>query len=508
MLETVDLKQELKKEEFKAVMAGLEPRLIALQRRAIEMEIPVIVVFEGWEAAGKATLINRLLLSLDPRHFSVYSTNTPTEEDMRRPFLWRFWVRTPEKGRMAIFDRSWYTRVLMDRVKSLAGPEAVEDAFDDIISFERQLTDHGNVLVKLFLHISKKEQRRRFENLEKNPDTAWRVTKDDWLHHRCYDDYRAAAEEMLARTDTDSARWHVLPANDWNFAAARVFDAVIAAIEDKVRELADTGSLSRLVTGPPPALPNVRRVRLDAVDLSATVTDGEYDKKLKKHQKRLRELEKTIYTKELPVIVVFEGWDASGKGGNIKRLTQNLDPRIYDVVPIGAPKEHEKMHHYLWRFWKRIPRAGRIGIFDRSWYGRVLVERVEGLCAENEWKHAYREINEFEDQLLESGAILVKFWLHIDKETQLRRFEERMRIPYKRWKIGDEDWRNRENWDSYAAAVEEMLARTGTTCAPWTIVESNDKHFARLKTLKTVIRATERRGLGGARAEEAEEDES
>ncbi len=508
MLETVDLKQELKKEEFKAVMTGLEPRLIALQRRAIEMEIPVIVVFEGWEAAGKATLINRLLLSLDPRHFSVYSTNSPTEDDMRRPFLWRFWVRTPEKGRMAIFDRSWYTRVLMERVKDLAGPEDVEDAFDDISSFERQLTDHGNVLVKLFLHISKKEQRRRFENLEKNPDTAWRVTKDDWVHHRRYNDYRAAAEEMLARTDTESARWHVLPANDWNFAAAHVFDAVIAAIEDKVREVGDTGSLSRLVTGPPPDLPDVRRVRLDAVDLSATVTDEEYDKKLKKHQKRLRELEKTIYTKELPVIVVFEGWDASGKGGNIKRLTQNLDPRIYDVVPIGAPTEHEKMHHYLRRFWKRIPRAGRIGIFDRSWYGRVLVERVEGLCAENEWKHAYREINEFEDQLLESGAILVKFWLHIDKETQLRRFEERMRIPYKRWKIGDEDWRNREKWDLYAAAVEEMLARTSTTCAPWTIVESNDKHSARLKTLKTVIRAIEGRGLGGARAEEAEDDES
>jgi polyphosphate kinase 2 (PPK2 family) len=507
VLESVDLKQELTKQEFKALMGGFEPRLIALQRRAIEMHIPIIVVFEGWEAAGKARLINRLLLSLDPRHFSVYSINSPTEEDLRRPFLWRFWVRTPEKGRMVIFDRSWYTRVLMDRVRKLVKPKEVEHAFDEINSFERQLADHGNVLVKLFLHISKKEQRRRFDALESDPETSWRVTKDDWIHHRNYDDYRLAAEEMLVRTNTGVAPWHVMPANDRNYAAAQVFDTVIGAVEDKIREVEDGGSLSRLFTGPPLDLPDVAPVRLSTVDLSRTVTDEEYDKKLKKYQKRLRDLEMKIYTEKLPVIVVFEGWDAAGKGGNIKRLTQNLDPRIYDVIPVFEPNDEEKSHHYLWRFWRRIPKGGHIGIFDRSWYGRVLVERVEGLCTVNEWRNAYREINEFEDQLLDSGAILVKFWLHIDQETQLRRFEERMRIPYKRWKISDEDWRNREKWDLYSEAVEEMLARTSTPYAPWTVVESNDKHYARLKALKTVIRAIEGRGLVGDVDADLEEED-
>jgi polyphosphate kinase 2 (PPK2 family) len=495
VLETVDLKQELAKPDFKALMADFEPRLMGLQRRAIEMMIPVVVVVEGWEAAGKAALINRLLLSLDPRHFSVYWITSPTEEDLLRPFLWRFWVRTPENGRMVIFDRSWYTRVLNDRVKGLVKPKDVEHSFEEINRFERHLTDHGCVLVKLFFHISKKEQKRRFRELESDPATAWRVTKDDWIHHRHHGEYRDAAEEMFSRTDSGHARWTVIPAIDRNFATAKIFDTVIRSIEDKMAEVERTGFVSRIADGPPVTLAPVASDRLDRVDLSLSVPRADYEIKLKNYQEKLSGLERKIHFDDLPVIVVFEGWDASGKGGNIKRLTQTLDPRIYDVIPIGAPNDEEARHHYLWRFWRRVPKGGHIGIYDRSWYGRVLVERVERLCSENEWKKAYQEINEFEDQLLDSGAVLVKFWLHIDRATQLARFEERMRIPYKRWKISDDDWRNREKWDLYGEAVEEMLARTSTSYAPWTIVESNDKCHARLKTLKTVIRAIENEGV-------------
>lgn len=505
MLDKIDLEQELKKPELKAVMADFEPRLVALQRRAIEMGIPVIVVFEGWEAAGKASLINRLILSLDPRRFSVHNINSPSEDESLRPFLWRFWVRTPEAGRMAIFDRSWYRRVLLERVRKLVSGKQLKFAYGEINNFERNLADHGAVIVKLFLHISKEEQKRRFKKLESDADTAWRVTKDDWLHHKKYDDYLSAAEQMLEKTSTEYAPWVVVPATNHNFAVAKIFDTTIRAIESKIGETSASGGVSRIATGPPLELPRVPEVRLESVDLSPAIEREDYGKKLKKLQKRLADLERPVYKKKIPVVLVYEGWDAAGKGGNIKRLTQTLDPRIYDVIPVGAPNDEEIKHHYLWRFWRRLPTAGQIAIFDRSWYGRVLVERVEGLCSPNEWKSAYREINEFEEQLFNFGGIIRKFWLHIDKETQLERFEERKRIPYKRWKITEEDWRNRDKWDLYLEAVEEMLSRTNTACAPWTIVESNSKHFARLKTIETVIDAIKKRNDScGVRPEDEE----
>lgn len=507
MLDKIDLSQELKKPEFKAVMADFEPRLISLQRRAIKMEIPVIVIFEGWEAAGKASLMNRLILSLDPRHFSVHNINGPNEDERHRPFLWRYWVRTPEAGRMAIFDRSWYRRVLIEKVRKLTTRKQLKSAYKEINNFERNLTDHGTVVIKLFLHISREEQKKRFKKLESDPDTAWRVTKDDWLHHKKYDDYLSAAEHMLEKTSTAPAPWVVVPATDHNFAVAQIFDTTISAVENKISEVADSGGVSRIVYGSPVELPRIPEVRLESVDLSPSIKREDYGKKLKKLQKRLADLEKPVYKKKIPVVLVYEGWDAAGKGGNIKRLTQPLDPRIYDVIPVGAPNDEELKHHYLWRFWRRLPPAGHIAIFDRSWYGRVLVERVEGLCSPNEWKAAYQEINEFEEQLFNFGGIIRKFWLHIDKEMQLERFEERKRTPHKQWKITDEDWRNREKWDSYLEAVEEMLSRTSTAWAPWTIVESNSKHFARLKTIETVIDAikegSERRD-GGPEDEENE----
>lgn len=490
MLENIDLSRKLKKVDYKTQMNALELKLASLQREALTHNIPIVLCFEGWDAAGKGTLINDLILPLDPRGFSVYSTLPPNEEATLRPFLWRFWNQTPRRGRITIFDRSWYRRILNDRVDRLLKKHEQQQAYEDIRSFERQLTDDGAVIIKLFLHISKAEQKRRFERLRSKRRTAWRVTRDDLKRHKQYDKYLAAAEDMLAETDTDHAPWTIIEAHDQRFASVKIFTAVIAALKRAVATAKRAQKRTVKAIRAPARKPMDSSI-LAGVDLDVELTRDVYRRRLKAGQKRIRELEHEIYMRRIPVIIVYQGWDAAGKGGNIRRLTENLDPRGYEVIPIAAPNDEEKAHHYLWRFWREIPKAGHIAIFDRSWYGRVMVERVEGFCSEAEWRRAYREINEMEQHLANYGTVLVKFWLHISAEEQLQRFQAREKTAHKRWKITDEDWRNREKWDLYHAAVEEMLFRTSTPYAPWTIVESNCKWYARVKALETVIAAIE-----------------
>ena len=492
MLEQIDLSKKIPRAEYKAIMADLELKLGDLQRQAKDLNIPVIIIFEGWDAAGKGTAINRFLLSLDSRGFRVHPTNPPNEEEMLRPFLWRFWTKTPERGRIAIFDRSWYGKVLVERVDKIVKKKVWSQAYDEIKSFERQLADDGNVIIKFFLHITQKEQKRRFKKLEGNPSTSWKVDEDDWKHHRQYDTYLEATEEMLAKTDTDYAPWTIVEAHDRRFATVKVFNTVIEAMEREIHAVKNAETKNDIVKTSTAQLANISSSILDKADLSLVLTREEYVASLKTCQRRIREIEHEVYLKRLPVIIVYEGWDAAGKGGNIKRLVQGMDPRGYEVISIGVPNDVEKAHHYLWRFWSNIPKAGHIALFDRSWYGRVLVERIEGFCSEEEWKRAYREINEMEDHLVNFGTVLVKFWVQIDQEEQLRRFEERGNTPHKQWKITDEDWRNREKWDQYKAAVDEMLYRTSTSYAPWTIIESNSKWYARIKALTTVIKEVER----------------
>jgi polyphosphate kinase 2 (PPK2 family) len=484
VLESIDLNADIRKSEYKTQMSAMEIQLSALQRRAIERGVPVIVVFEGWDAAGKGDLINRLILSLDPRHFSVHAIREPSDDERRLPFLRRFWTRTPATGRMAVFDRSWYMRVLEERVERTVSKKRWKRAYDRINSFERMLVDDGALIIKLFLHISAKEQRQRFRALEKNPSTAWRVTKEDWKRHGKRDEYVAAAEDMFACTDTDIAPWTIVPAENRRAARLTLFRSVIDRLEQRLDE-PERPPASRAQR------PDAGDSPLDGVDLSLDLSREMYNELLDERQARIRNLQFDAYRSRLPVIVAYEGWDAAGKGGNIRRLTQRMDPRGYDVIPIGPPNDIERRHHYLWRFWKELPRPGHIAIFDRTWYGRVLVERVEELCAEGEWTRAYDEINGMEAQIIDSGAVLVKFWLHLDKDEQLRRFRARERTPHKRWKITDEDWRNREKWDLYYAAVSDMLRLTSTDRAPWTIVEANDKLHARVKALDTVITAIE-----------------
>ncbi|MCB0276929.1 MAG: phosphate--AMP phosphotransferase [Calditrichaeota bacterium] len=493
MLEQIDLSKKLSKQEYQSRMADLGLSLAALQRKAIDAGLPVILVFEGWNAAGKGTLINRLLQTLDPRHFQVFATRKPTEAEAMRPFLWRFWMNTPPRGRMAIFDRSWYGRVLADRVEEAVKKPVWERAYPEINNFEKLLSEDGALIIKFFLHISKKNQRKRMKALEANSATAWRVTKEDWQHHRNYDDYLDAVRDMLAKTDTRYAPWKIVESEDRRFATVKIFATVVNAL---TRALEKSPAEGEAATKKPLSVPSADPVDtsiLDQVDLSLNYDKEEYLDLVEPLQKKIRDLEYRIYRERIPVVIAYEGWDAAGKGGNIRRLTSKMDPRGYDVVPISAPNDIERRHHYLWRFWREIPKAGHIAIFDRTWYGRVLVERVEGFASELEWRRAYREIREMEEQFTNFGTILVKFWLEIDQEEQLRRFTDRQNDPHKSWKLTDEDWRNREKWPLYKEAVDEMLLRTSTPNAPWTVVESNSKYYARIKVLRTVIKAIEQR---------------
>jgi len=492
LLEEIDLSRKINKEDYEKLIEPLKIKLSELQRKAKDCGIPIIILFEGWGASGKGTFINELILPLDPRGFSVCNTNKLNEDEVMRPFLWRYWIKTPSKGRIAIFDRSWYRKTSLDRVEKGLEGEMLIKAFQDINSFEKQLTDDGNVIIKFYLHISKKEQAKRFRKLEGNPATSWRVTKEDWKHNEQYDKYIEVIDEMIQETDTDYASWTIVESENKRFATIKIFSAVIKAIEEKMENAALEVRKDIAIVNKAFELKSINASVLDAIDLTKDITKEEYKHKLKEYQDRLRELEHLIYMKRIPIIILYEGWDAAGKGGNIKRVTENLDPRGYQVIPIAAPSIVEKSHHYLWRFWNEIPKAGHIGIFDRSWYGRVMVERIESFCSEGEWKRAYKEINDMEEQLTNFGVVLIKLWLHISPEEQLIRFNERQNTPVKSWKITEEDWRNREKWDSYKVAVDEMLIRTSTTYAPWNIVESNSKYYARIKTLKTIIDAIEK----------------
>ena len=489
MLELVDLDKKIPKETYKQVFPEMEIRLGECQRAARTAGVPVVIVFEGWDAAGKGTLINRLTQALDPRGFTVHPIGAPDEAEQHHPWMWRFWTALPAAGCFAIFDRSWYGRVLFERIEGLTPQREWKQAYEDIDQFERQLADEGTVIVKFWLHIGKKEQQQRFQRLEDDPATAWKVGKDEWKRHRKYPQWLEAVEEMLQRTSTAEAPWTVVEATQGRFARVKVFETVIRAVEEELRRRASQPAAEPEPMPEPADSPVRQQTILDRADLSLSLKRQEYQQQLDQLQERLFQLEHEIYVARVPAVIVYQGWDAAGKGGNIKRLTRGLDPRGYQVVPVGPPTTEEKAHHYLWRFWKDVPKAGHITIFDRSWYGRVLVERVEGLCTEAEWQRAYREINEFERQLTDFGTVIVKFWLQIDPDEQLRRFKARQQTPHKQWKISEQDWRNREKWKQYELSVVEMLQRTSTTYAPWTILEANCKLYARIKALRTVAEA-------------------
>ncbi|GAC1652887.1 MAG: hypothetical protein NVS4B8_28210 [Herpetosiphon sp.] len=530
MLDQLDLEQQITKDAYKQSIPELQARLFAMEEALLEAHIPTLILFEGWAGTAKVGTIKALTRCLDPRGLRVHPIAPPRTSETHYPWLYRFWHKTPRYGQIAIFDRSWYREVLAARTAAGQSTQEWRSRCKDIVAFERDLAADGALIIKLWLHISKKEQGRRFRQLLADPLTAWQVTKEDEWQHRHYGRVKDAVEELLMRTDTPTAPWVPVAATDQRFAHVAAFETILQRCEARLgritaqhgiasdevfdgggnafrRELSSTvavdgsSSIAAEMTttfdaGAPPVplvLVNggVTPEILQRVDLTQTLDEATYKRRLARLQAKLHLLGLQIYLQKRPVVLVFEGWDAAGKGGAIQRITDQLDPRAYTVHAIAAPSGDDKAHHYLYRFWRRLPPQGAMAIYDRSWYGRVLVERVEGFARVDEWQRAYNEINEFEHQLVSFGTIVCKFWLHLTPAEQLRRFEERQSVPHKAWKLTDEDWRNREKWPQYEHAAEEMLARTSPPDAPWTVVEAEDKRFARIKVLSVVVQQLE-----------------
>ena len=416
------------KEELRAELDRAKDQLAGYQMKIKEAKLPVMVIIEGWGAAGKGSIIGKVIRNIDPRFFKVVPMAEPTEREKRYPFLYRYMLEIPEAGKFVFFDTYWMQEVTEGVLTGKIDEKLYKQRISSINTAERSLHDNGYLIMKFFFHISRKEQKKRIDALAADKDTKWRVSETDVMQNRNYDRTLEVYDRYLEDTNRSVAPWYIIDAGDRKWA------------------------------------------------------------ELKKLQKELGELHNRLYRLRIPVIIGYEGWDAAGKGGNIKRIAAALDPRGYEVHPIASPEPHEKARHFLWRFWNRLPKDGHIAIFDRTWYGRVMVERLEGFCSENDWQRAYNEINEFENELHSWGAVVIKFWVQIDNETQLKRFQDRQNTPEKQWKITDEDWRNREKWPQYEDAVNEMLQKTNTSFAPWYILESVDKKYARIKALKIVIR--------------------
>jgi polyphosphate:AMP phosphotransferase len=407
--------------------------------------------------------------------------------------MWRFWRALPPKGKIGILFGSWYTDPIVGRVMGGTSEGRLAAELDRVRTFEQMLVDDGAVLVKLWFHLSKKAQKKRLAALEKDKLTRWRVTPQDWKNFERYDRYREVSEHVLRETSTGAAPWLVIDGSDANYRALTAGKALLAAIRgrlDATKRDSKRDPKSGASGSPPSVVSMLRTVDtagiLKSLRFEERLSKEKYATKVVKAQAKLGRLSRSPRLKKHAVVAVFEGMDAAGKGGAIRRVTQAIDARQFTVVPIAAPTDEERAQPYLWRFWRHLPRRGQLVIFDRSWYGRVLVERVEGFATETAWSRAYHEINEFEEELVDHGIVVVKFWLAITKAEQMKRFKEREATRHKQFKITAEDWRNRKKWDDYVIAASDMIDRTSTSYAPWTVVEANDKHLARIRVLETI----------------------
>ena len=484
MLETAELGRKISKQDFKEQLPELRMNLLSIQDDLKTADFPVIIVVAGADGAGKGDTVNRLSEWMDPRYLETHAFGPPTDEELQRPTFWRYWRRLPPKGRIGVFLGSWYTKPILDRVYGLTTQDDLDTRLSHINAFEKELVDDGALVIKLWFHISKQKQKKRLRKLEANPDTAWRVSKQDWKHYKLSDTFREVDERALRATSTGEAPWLVIEGVDSRYrtmTAARY-------VHDLIRRRLDAGKITNHSGGVLPISSTTTAAQvtiLDQLDLTKHLESGEYRERLAHIQGKVSRLAREASQRGISSLLVFEGWDAAGKGGAIRRVSAALDARHYQIIPIAAPSDEEQARHYLWRFWRHIPRAGKLTMYDRSWYGRVLVERIEGFATEPEWVRAYAEINSFEEQLHHHGMVLVKYWLHIDKDEQLRRFKEREATGFKRYKITEDDYRNRDKWDDYRLAVNDMVQRTSTEYAPWTLVEANSKRYARVKVLET-----------------------
>ena len=488
MFESAELGHKITKQ----VYARREPKLReALLNAQFDLaqarNCPVLILIGGVDGAGKGETVKLLNEWMDPRHIQTRAFGERTEYERDRPDMWRFWQVLPPKGKIGILFGSWYTDPIVGRVLGQSDDAALKGNLEEIVRFEKMLCDEGVLLLKFWFHLSKKQQKTRMQALEEDPLTRWRVTKFDWDRFKLYDAFRQVSEHALRETSTANAPWTVVEGVDARYRGLTVGKLLLDSMNTR---LAKSSYKERRVQAPPLLVDNLGLLR--DLDMTQKIAKGKYETQLEKWQGRLNLLSRDKkYFRKHSLILLFEGSDAAGKGGAIRRITAAIDARHFQVVPVAAPTEEERAQPYLWRFWRQAPRRGRITIFDRSWYGRVLVERVEGFCGVADWMRAYSEINDFEEQLVRGGAIVCKFWLQITAEEQLQRFNLRQKTSFKRFKITEEDWRNRKKWSEYEQAVCDMIDRTSTEIAPWTVVEAEDKYFARVKILRTVVERME-----------------
>lgn len=506
MFQTAELGQKVAKSEFKLRERVLRENLLALQQRLrLEGNFPVMLDFAGVRGAGKGTSINLLNKWMDARWIVTHAFTEASDEERERPLFWRFWRQLPPKGQIGIHLSGRYSRPLLDFVYGKISQDEFTHLLDRINNFENALAQDGALVLKFWMHISRDVQKKRLELLENDPLRSWRMAADDWKHWEMYDRFIEAEEMIISQTNTGDAPWEIIEGEDFNYRSLRVGEIFLQSLErhmmkEQIRQkyLAEmrkevnehTAQIESNGNGGKPGSQFI--TIMDALDHSLSISKKTYRKSLAECQARLAGLHQQAAQKKISTILVFEGPDAAGKGGAIRQITEALDARYYKVYPFAAPTDVENSHHYLWRFWSCIPRSGRMTIFDRSWYGRVLVERVEQFAGDDEWRRAYGEINDFEDQLIEEGVVLLKFWLHISKEEQLLRFKAREETPHKRWKLVDEDWRNREKWDEYSLAAHEMIQQTSVKRSPWVLVENVNKHYGRIKVLNSVCDALEK----------------
>ncbi|HEY4999647.1 MAG TPA: polyphosphate:AMP phosphotransferase [Usitatibacter sp.] len=488
MFESAEIGHKLKKSEFKREEPKLRQRLLDLQYDLLKKsDFPVFILVNGVDGAGKGETVNLLNEWMDPRHIFTRAFGAMTDVERTRPEMWRFWQALAPKGHVGILFGSWYTDPILQRVMGHEKRAEFDRRLEGIRHFERMLVSEGALLLKFWFHLSKKAQKERLKELSSHKKTAWRVGPEEWDHFKHYDEFVDVCEDALRETSTGEAPWDIIEGSDHEYrsltAGRLLADALAARLKGKRPVLG--------LPAPPPAAPIDGRTLLASFDYKRKLDRAAYAKKLVTLQGHLNLLTRSRKMRDRSIIMVFEGMDAAGKGSTIRRITQAIDARFYRVIPIAAPTDEERAQPYLWRFWRHIPGHGRSAIFDRSWYGRVLVERVEGFASEFDWMRAYHEINAFEEQLVASGAIVAKFWLAITPAEQLRRFKAREDISYKRFKITAEDWRNRKNWPAYERAVNNMIDRTSTDHSPWNVIASDDKLFSRIETLERLCESVE-----------------
>lgn len=470
----------------------IRTRLIALQEKIQEANIPVIVVLCGVNGSGKNAALSIFRDWLDQRRLVLRAYEQRNVRQERVEYR-RYWRDTPANGKTGVFVSSWYSDPLVSRAYDKINDNQLYERLDECNMFEKMLTDAGTIFCKIWFHKKKSEQESFLRALDEDPYEKWRVMPDDWKNCCLSDSFEETTRKIIRYTDKENAPWFEIEEGSFTKRIRRALEFFC----DRVEKLVDLHNREKEKTAgkKPPKEKKEKKNKikfLKSLNLDAKISKEDYREQLPYLRARLNALLMEVKKRNKRVILVFEGPDASGKGGVISRLSSSVYVRECEIFPIAAPTDEENKRHYLWRFWKRLTDQKLLTVFDRSWYGRVLVERIEHFATDEEWKRAYGEINYFEKQLTQGDNIVVKFLMYISKDEQLVRFKSREETSYKTWKIGSEDWRNREKWDQYDEAFDDMLEKTDTKYAPWYVVPDNNKKYGRIKTMELLCEYLEK----------------